>query len=55
MGALLGMPGLHRQRLLVRSKAWIWDFWGERGGEGGGRMGGVGRGGGIQCDRSGTA
>ena len=24
--AFLGLPGLHRQRVLRRSKAWIWDF-----------------------------
>ena len=26
VGALLGVAGLYRQRLLVRSRAWIWDF-----------------------------
>ena len=26
MSAFLGLPGLHRQRVLRRSKAWIWDF-----------------------------
>jgi hypothetical protein len=25
-GALLGLPGMHRQRLWIRSKAWIWNF-----------------------------
>ena len=26
MGAFLGLPGLHRQRLLGPVQAWIWDF-----------------------------
>jgi hypothetical protein len=26
VGAFLGLPGLHRQRLLGRFNAWIWDF-----------------------------
>ena len=26
VSAPFGVAGLHRQRLLVRSSAWIWDF-----------------------------